>query len=422
MAVLAMEAIGVERRGDRVTAVRGPDDDRALRRRGAGRGRLVGAGPVAGSTPSCPVTPTKGQIVHVVLPGADASGGDRPPTDRWPIVQPILNFYLVPWPGGRVACGGTFEADAGFDVRPTAAGMRDLLRECVAIAPGLGEATFAEVRVGLRPDEPRRPTAAGPGAGLRQRPRLHRARRQRAAARPVLRRVGGRRRHRTRRRGRAPLRRVPLRARPDGASGERHRRGVPALGDELDPCPNRLQEPLARVLVKAGADIVVGAHAHVLLGGGYLGSAYVDYGLGNFAFYDNAAPENHSGSLVITATGRPIDAVTWRPAVIVDDLPQPLTGTAGAGARGQWVAARACTDVSSAPSAPIATAGTESSPAPAAAMQRLTVGQRLTALAPVRAHRSSTRCVSPPRPNGRGRRSGWPASGARTRCVSAGPR
>ena len=61
------------------------------------------------------------------------------------------------------------------------------------------------------------------------------------------------------------------------------------------PIPTRSPSP--RVLVAAGADIVVGTHAHVLLGGGYLGSAYVDYGLGNFAFYDNTAPENQSGSL-----------------------------------------------------------------------------------------------------------------------------
>ena len=99
-------------------------------------------------------------------------------------------------------------------------------------------------------------------------------------------------------------------------------------GTELDSCPNPLQEPLAQVLVQAGADIIVGTHAHVLLGGGYLGSAYVDYGLGNFAFYDNSPPENASGSLVITATGRHIDQVTWRPAVIVDDLPEPLFGDA----------------------------------------------------------------------------------------------
>jgi poly-gamma-glutamate synthesis protein (capsule biosynthesis protein) len=55
-------------------------------------------------------------------------------------------------------------------------------------------------------------------------------------------------------------------------------------GTELDACPNPDQEPLATLLVGAGADIIVGSHAHVLLGGGYLGSAYVDYGLGNFAF------------------------------------------------------------------------------------------------------------------------------------------
>ena len=70
-------------------------------------------------------------------------------------------------------------------------------------------------------------------------------------------------------------------------------------GTELDACPNPLQEPLAQALVQAGADIIVGTHAHVLLGGGYLGSAYVDYGLGNFAFYNNTPPENSSGSLVI---------------------------------------------------------------------------------------------------------------------------
>jgi poly-gamma-glutamate synthesis protein (capsule biosynthesis protein) len=115
----------------------------------------------------------------------------------------------------------------------------------------------------------------------------------------------------------------------------------------------------------------VGTHAHVLLGGGYLGSAYVDYGLGNFAFYDNSPPENESGSLVITATGRRIDSVTWRPAVIVDDLPQPLTGAAATTAVQNWNNARGCTDVTAAPSAPLASASTESSPPPATEVERL---------------------------------------------------
>ena len=142
-------------------------------------------------------------------------------------------------------------------------------------------------------------------------------------------------------------------------------------GTELDACPNPLQEPLAQVLVQAGADIIVGTHAHVLLGGGYLGSAYVDYGLGNFAFYDNSPPENASGSLVISATGRHIGQVTWRPATIVNDLPQPLSGDAATTALAAWNQARACTNVSVTPTAPVASAQTESAPAPAAAVQTL---------------------------------------------------
>jgi hypothetical protein len=144
-------------------------------------------------------------------------------------------------------------------------------------------------------------------------------------------------------------------------------------GTELDACPNPLQEPLAQVLVQAGADIVVGTHAHVLLGGGYLGSAYVDYGLGNFAFYDNEPPENASGSLIITATGRHIDSVTWRPALIVDDLPQPLSGDAATDALAAWNQARACTNVTASPGTSIADAATETSPAPAAVSQTLSV-------------------------------------------------
>jgi poly-gamma-glutamate synthesis protein (capsule biosynthesis protein) len=142
-------------------------------------------------------------------------------------------------------------------------------------------------------------------------------------------------------------------------------------GTELDACPNPLQEPLAKALVAAGADIVVGTHAHVLLGGGYLGSAYVDYGLGNFAFYDNSPPENVSGSLVITATGRHIDSVIWRPAVIVDDLPQPLSGEAAAQAVAGWNAGRSCTDATATPETPLSTPQTESTPPSASVVEQL---------------------------------------------------
>ena len=92
-----------------------------------------------------PVGPTKGQIVHLGVDGE---------TGRWPIAQPLLSHYLVPWPGGRVACGGTFEAGAGFSVRVTAAGLHELLRECLTVAPGLAGSTYLETRVGLRPTSP----------------------------------------------------------------------------------------------------------------------------------------------------------------------------------------------------------------------------------------------------------------------------
>ncbi len=144
-------------------------------------------------------------------------------------------------------------------------------------------------------------------------------------------------------------------------------------GVELDACPDPIQEPLANVLVQAGADIVIGSHAHVLLGGGYLGSAYVDYGLGNFAFYNTPSPTDQSGSLVVTATGRQIDSVTWRPALIENELPVPLSGADATQALATWNAARTCTDLSPTDGTSLATPQTESSPAPAAAAAQLSV-------------------------------------------------
>jgi poly-gamma-glutamate synthesis protein (capsule biosynthesis protein) len=133
-------------------------------------------------------------------------------------------------------------------------------------------------------------------------------------------------------------------------------------GAETVACPDPQQEPLAQQLVNAGADIVVGTNAHVLLGGGYLGDAYVDYGLGNFAFYDDTAPETDSGSLLITVEGRHIVSSTFRPATIVAGLPQPLTGTPAAAALQSWNAARSCTNLLATPTASQATERGETVP------------------------------------------------------------
>jgi poly-gamma-glutamate capsule biosynthesis protein CapA/YwtB (metallophosphatase superfamily) len=133
-------------------------------------------------------------------------------------------------------------------------------------------------------------------------------------------------------------------------------------GAETVACPDPQQEPLAQQLVKAGADIVVGTGAHVLLGAGYLGDAYVDYGLGNFAFYDNTAPETDSGVLLLTVEGRHILGSLFRPATIVAGLPEPLTGTPATTAQQSWLAARACTGLSATPASSRASERGETKP------------------------------------------------------------
>ena len=78
-------------------------------------------------------------------------------------------------------------------------------------------------------------------------------------------------------------------------------------GKDLTTCPTAVQRRLVTDLVAAGADIVVGQHAHVLLGGGYLGAAYVHYGMGNFQFYaSNGGTKTETGVLVLTAAGRTV--------------------------------------------------------------------------------------------------------------------
>ncbi|MEX1008776.1 MAG: FAD-dependent oxidoreductase [Acidimicrobiia bacterium] len=87
------------------------------------------------------VRPVRGQIVHLHL---DADTGS------WPVLQPIQSHYVVPFRDGRLALGATVE-DVGFDARPTASGLRQLFSEGLRLSPGLADATFLEVRVGLRP-------------------------------------------------------------------------------------------------------------------------------------------------------------------------------------------------------------------------------------------------------------------------------
>lgn len=120
-------------------------------------------------------------------------------------------------------------------------------------------------------------------------------------------------------------------------------------GSDLMACPTEIQREVARDVVRAGADIVVGQHAHVLLGGGYLGSAYVHYGMGNFQFYSAAGATAETGVLMLTALGREITEPRWFPGVIVNGLPTAATGGAAEQAVDDWMGLRSCTGLTSQP-------------------------------------------------------------------------
>jgi poly-gamma-glutamate synthesis protein (capsule biosynthesis protein) len=114
-------------------------------------------------------------------------------------------------------------------------------------------------------------------------------------------------------------------------------------GTERRSCPNDRQLDIAPKLAAAGADIVVGSHAHVLLGAGMLKRTLVAYGLGNFVFYARGGAGAQTGVLTVTVTGRRVGAYRWDPAVIGGGVPRPLAGDEAAAARRRWEALRACT-------------------------------------------------------------------------------
>ena len=114
-------------------------------------------------------------------------------------------------------------------------------------------------------------------------------------------------------------------------------------GVETQTCPTTTQQDLARALVDAGADIVVGTHAHRLQGGGRLDDAVVHYGLGNFGFQANSPEGARTGAFVVTVTGRRVDGYQWVPGRIVDHQPRPLEGAEADAALAHWDGLRGCT-------------------------------------------------------------------------------
>jgi D-amino-acid dehydrogenase len=104
------------------------------------------------------VEPQRGQIAHFSVAPTDTSG--------WPVVLPAGHgHYLLAFGDHRVVAGATRETGSGFDYRVTAGGLAQVLRQALAMAPGLATATHLETRVGFRPMSPDGRPVLGPVPG-----------------------------------------------------------------------------------------------------------------------------------------------------------------------------------------------------------------------------------------------------------------
>lgn len=89
-------------------------------------------------------------------------------------------------------------------------------------------------------------------------------------------------------------------------------------GTDYTGCPNQSQIALRSRLAAAGADIIVGTHAHELQGAGWApDGTYVDYGLGNFVWWrSNTQRSITTGVLTLTVEGRRTTHAEWTPMTI----------------------------------------------------------------------------------------------------------
>jgi poly-gamma-glutamate capsule biosynthesis protein CapA/YwtB (metallophosphatase superfamily) len=121
-------------------------------------------------------------------------------------------------------------------------------------------------------------------------------------------------------------------------------------GTEGQACPDPNQLALAPRLAHAGANIIIGAHAHVLQGSGWLGHTFVAYGMGNFLWWEHSY-STATGVLKLTLRphGRPLKA-KFIPAVVSHTgQPVPLHGASARRAARNYASLRTCTGLSARP-------------------------------------------------------------------------
>ena len=111
------------------------------------------------------------------------------------------------------------------------------------------------------------------------------------------------------------------------------------------------QLALAPRLARAGASIIIGAHAHVLQGSGWLGHTFVAYGMGNFLWWEHSY-STATGVLRLTLRpdGRPLKA-RFMPAVVSSTgQPSPCTAPRHGARPGTYASLRSCTELTARPS------------------------------------------------------------------------
>src|SRR6266851_327646 len=120
-------------------------------------------------------------------------------------------------------------------------------------------------------------------------------------------------------------------------------------GTEGQACPDAAQLSLAPKLAAAGASIIVGAHAHMLQGSGWLGHTFVAYGLGNFLWWERSYS---TATGVLELTLHPHAPLTARfiPAVVSGTgQPVVLRGAAARQAAAHYASLRACAELAAHP-------------------------------------------------------------------------